>query len=95
MKYALLDTYWWFDTNDYIDHKESKWVQGITPRKFMSRPATMFQRTVRTKLLSEAKLYDTADEAAAVASLLHDPDAPTEIVVISDRRLFEARLKGE
>jgi len=95
VKYALQDTYWWFDTSDYIDHKASKWVQGIIPRNFKDRGTTMFQRTVHTELLGEAKLYNTADEAAAVASLLSNPDAPTDIVAISDKRLFEAKLKGK
>ncbi len=94
MKYAIQDTYWWFDTNDYVDHKETRWVQGIMTAKFKERNKTPC--AVHTELLSEAKIYDTADEAAAVASLLSRLKFPSEIVVmISDKRLFEARLAGK
>jgi hypothetical protein len=92
MKYAIQDTYWWFDTNDYIDHKSTKWIQKISMPAFKERPKV--PRIMHTKLLSEAKLYNTADEAAAVASIIHNPDAPSDIVEISDKRLFEAKLRG-
>ena len=92
MKYAIQNTYWWFDTNDYIDKKEAGWVQRIYTAKFKERDKT--PRVVHTKALSEAKLYNSFGEAEAVAHLITGEKAPAEVVVISDKRLFKARLKG-
>ncbi len=93
MKYAIRDEYWWFDTHDYIDHKDSAWVKGISTAKFRERPKT--PRANHTKRLSEAKLYNSSAEAKAVASLLSTSKCPASVVEISDRRLFEARLAGK
>lgn len=93
MNYAIQDTYWWFDTNDYIDHKDTEWVQGISTAQFRQQPKT--PRAIHTKLLSKAKLYNTSAEAMAVASLLSTPKCPAEVILISDKRLFEAKLKGK
>ena len=92
MKYAIQSEYWWFDTHEYIDRKNLGWVQRIYTAKFKEKNKT--PRVHHVQSLSEAKLYDTFEQAEAVAHLISSPKTPAEVVVISDKRLFEAKLKG-
>jgi hypothetical protein len=93
MKYAIRDTYWWFDTKDYIDHKDAEWVKGISTAKFKERPKT--PRAIHTTRLSKAKLYNSSAEATAVANLIGTPECPASVVEVSDKTLFQARLRSE
>jgi hypothetical protein len=92
MKYAIQDEYWWFDTRDYIDHKDTGWVYSIIMPKFKDRKKN--PSVSHTQKLSEAKLYDTSEEATAVAKIISTPKCPAEVILINDKRLFEAKLKG-
>jgi len=94
MKYALQEEYWWFETHEYIDRKSLGWVQAIRSPKYKERPKKFHAN--HTDKLCEAKLYNSFEEAEAVSHLLVDKDKGTkaEVVVISDKRLFEAKLKG-
>ena len=89
MKYAIQDTYWWFDTTDYIDHQSTEWVCGI---KFSRLKTPLVWHTEK---LSEAKLYNNLKEATAATKIISTPKLTAIVIEVTDKELFEARLKGE
>lgn len=93
-KYAILDTYWKFDTSEYIDKHESAWVAGVQFNGFTdgeSMPTLQY-----THALGEAKIYTDFAEASMLVDLITVPPACTaRVVQVSDKEIFESRLSGK
>jgi len=88
MKYAVRDSYFWFDTHEYIDHFTTAWVRNYFYDKKLSRA----QRVMHTEFLSDALLFDNPMEAARIANDISTPECPARMVQVTEKDIFKAKL---
>ena len=91
MKYAIRHSYYWFDTNEYIDHFSTSWVSNYFYDDMLSRT----QRVAHTDLLAEALLFDGPIEPARIAHEISTPECPARMVQVTDKDIFRAKLANK